>query len=332
MSNLVRSASLTNYAELARATGLDPLALLAEVGLNPACLHDPDMRIPSGAVRDLLEASAAGSGVENFGLQMAETRQLSNLGVVGLVAREEPTVRRVVRAMMRHSRLLNESLFAKLEESDGIAVIREELLVGQGSSRQANELLVGVMFRNLKFFLGPAWNPQRVCFAHPPPRDPSLHHRMFGHAVDFGQDFNGLVCTTRDMDAPNPMADPVMARYARQLLEATTGAEGIGTVDSVRHILLMLLPSGQCSIDLVAQQLGVDRRTVHRRLLREGTTFSEVMNITRRELAEHYIDSTRPLTQVADLLGFSALSAFSRWYKQQFGQVAGQRRRVRPLP
>ncbi|MDM0022518.1 AraC family transcriptional regulator [Variovorax saccharolyticus] len=332
MSNLVRSASLTNYAELARATGLDPLALLAEVGLNPACLHDPDMRIPSGAVRDLLEASAAGSGVENFGLQMAETRQLSNLGVVGLVAREEPTVRRVVRAMMRHSRLLNESLFAKLEESDGIAVIREELLVGQGSSRQANELLVGVMFRNLKFFLGPAWNPQRVCFAHPPPRDPSLHHRMFGHAVDFGQDFNGLVCTTRDMDAPNPMADPVMARYARQLLEATTGAEGIGTVDSVRHILLMLLPSGQCSIDLVAQQLGIDRRTVHRRLLREGTTFSEVMNITRRELAEHYIDSTRPLTQVADLLGFSALSAFSRWYKQQFGQVAGQRRRVRPLP
>lgn len=43
-----------------------------------------------------------------------------------------------------------------------------------------------------------------------------------------------------------------------------------------RHILLVLLPSGQCSIDQVAQQLGVDRRTVHRRLEREGTTFTEV--------------------------------------------------------
>ena len=329
MSNLVRSASLTNYAEVARAAGLDPLALLADAGLSPACLHDPDLRIPSEAVRDLLEASAAGSGVENFGLRMAETRQLSNLGAVALVAREEPTVRRVVRALMRYSHQLNESLFAKLEESEGIAVIREALLVGQGSSRQATELLVGVTFRNLKFFLGPAWNPQRVCFAHAPPRDPGLHYRMFGYAVDFGQDFNGLVCTTRDMDAPNPMADPVMARYARQLLEATTGAGRMSTVVSVRHILLVLLPSGQCSIDQVAHQLSVDRRTVHRRLLREGTTFTEVVNTIRRELAAHYIDDgTRPLSQVGELLGFSAPSAFSRWYKQQFGEVADRRRRM----
>jgi AraC-like DNA-binding protein len=332
MSNLVRSASLTNYPEVARAVGLDPLALLAEVGLSPASLRDPDMRIPSQAVQDLLERSANASGMDNFGLRMAETRQLSNLGAVALVAREEPTVRRVVRALVRYSHLLNESLFLELEEADGIAVMREEFLVGQGgSSRQSTELLVGVMFRNLKFFLGPAWNPLRVCFSHSPPRDPSLHFRIFGYQIYFGQDFNGLVCTTRDMDAPNPMADPVMARYARQVLEASTGSGRMSAVDSVRHILLVLLPSGQCSIDQVAQQLGVDRQTVHRRLVREGTTFREVVNTIRRELAAHYIDDgTRPLSQVAELLGFSALSAFSRWYKQQFGEVAARRRRPRP--
>jgi len=334
MSNLVRSASLTNYAEVARAAGLDPRALLADAGLSPACLHDPDLRIPSDAVRGLLEASAMASGLDNFGLRMAETRHLSNLGPVALVAREEPTVRRVVQALTRYSHLLNESLFLKLDEAEGIAVIREELLVGQaGSSRQATELLVGVTFRNLKFFLGAAWNPLRVCFTHTPPRDPSLHFRIFGYAVEFGQDFNGLVCTTRDMDARNPMADPVMARYARQILEATTGAGRMSAVDGVRHILFVLLPSGQCSIDQVAQQLGVDRRTVHRRLVREGTTFTEVVNTIRRELAAHYVDDgKRPLSQVAELLGFSALSAFSRWYKQQFGEVAARRRRTGRAP
>lgn len=332
MTNLVRSASLTNYAEVARAAGLDPLALLADVGLNPACLHDPDLRIPSDAVRRLLEASATAARMDNFGLRMVETRQLSNLGVVALVAREEPTVRRIVRAMLRYSHLLNESIFAKLEEADGIAVIREELLIGQeGSLRQGTELLIGVMYRNLKYFLGPEWSPIRVCFTHPPPRDPGLHIRIFGYVVAFGQDFNGLVCTTKDMDAPNPLADPVMARYARQLLEATAGSGRMDTVDGVRHILLVLLATGECSIDQVAQQLGVDRRTVHRRLLREGTTFTEVVNTVRREMAAHYIaDGTRPLSQVAELLGFSALSAFSRWYKQQFGEVAGRRRRSGP--
>ncbi|MDM0109453.1 AraC family transcriptional regulator [Variovorax sp. J22R24] len=332
MTNLVRSASLTNYADVARAAGLDPLALLADVGLNPACLHDPDLRIPSDAVRRLLEASATVSRMDNFGLRMVETRQLSNLGVVALVAREEPTVRRIVRAMLRYSHLLNESVYAKLEEADGVAVIREELLLGQeGSSRQATELLVGVMYRNLKYFLGPDWSPIRVCFTHPPPQDPGLHIRIFGYVVAFGQDFNGLVCTTRDMDAPNPLADPVMARYARQMLEATAGSGRMATVDSVRHILLVLLATGECSIDQVAQQLGVDRRTVHRRLLREGTTFTDVVNMVRREMAVHYVeDGTRPLSQVAELLGFSALSAFSRWYKQQFGEVAGRRRRSEP--
>jgi AraC-like DNA-binding protein len=334
MSNLVRSASLTNYADVAREAGLDPLALLADVGLNPACLHDPDLRIPAGAVRRLLETSANASGMDNLGLRMAETRLLSNLGVVALVAREEPTVRRVVRAMLRYSHLLNESVYAKLEEDEGVAVIRTELLLGhEGSSRQAIELLIGVMFRNLKYFLGPDWSPVRVCFTHAPPRDPGLHIRLFGYVVAFGQDFNGLVCTTRDMDAPNPMADPVMARYARQILEATPGSGPMDTVDSVRHILLVLLPSGECSVDQVAQQLGVDRRTVHRRLLREGTTFTDVVNTVRREMAVHYLeDGKRPLSQVAELLGFSALSAFSRWHKQQFGEVAGRRRRSEARP
>ena len=274
MSNLVRSASLTNFAEVAQTAGLDPQALLAQAGLSPSCLNDPDLRIPAEAVRSLLEASAQASSLDTFGLRMAETRRLSNLGPVALVMREEPTVRGVVQALMRYSHLLNEALFLKLDEAEGIAVIREELLVGQsGSSRQATELLVGVTFRNLKFFLGAAWNPLRVCFTHQPPRDLSLHFRVFGYAVEFGQDFNGLVCTTRDMDAPNPLADLVMARYARQILEASSGSGRMGTVDQVRHILFVLLPSGDCSIDRVAQQLGVDRRTLQRRLAARGQDF-----------------------------------------------------------
>ncbi len=332
MQKFVRSASLTNYAEVARAAGLDPLAMLADAGLSAASLHDPDLRLPRDAVGALLEASALASGMENFGLRMAQSRQFSNLGPVALVAREEPTVRRVVRVLLRYSHLLNEAIYSKLEEADDIAVIHEQLLVGEGRSlRQSTELMVGVMFCSLQFFLGAAWNPVRVCFVHAPPRDLALHLRVFGHTVAFGQDFNGIVCTRQDMDAPNPMADPVMARYARQVLEASSGAGSMSAVDSVRPILLMLLPSGECSIDRVAQQLGVDRRTVHRRLLREGTTFTQVLNTIRRELTAQYVeDGTRQLSQVAELLGFSALSAFSRWYRQQFGEAAVQRRRMIP--
>jgi len=45
---------------------------------------------------------------------------------------------------------------------------------------------------------------------------------VFGPEVEFGHEFNGIVCNAADLEAPNPGADPVMARYTPQLLGRTT--------------------------------------------------------------------------------------------------------------
>ena len=80
------------------------------------------------------------------------------------------------------------------------------------------------------------------------------------------------------------------------------------------------MPSGRCSIDQAAQRLGVERRTVHRRLAREGQTFSAILDAVRSELVTRYIkDSDRTLSVVGDMLGFSASSVLSRWFRGKFG-------------
>jgi AraC-like DNA-binding protein len=90
--------------------------------------------------------------------------------------------------------------------------------------------------------------------------------------------------------------------------------------DNARECIQALLPSGLCSADRVAKHLGVDRRTLHRHLARDGETFSILIDSVRSELALRYIDNRdRSLTSVAELLGFSALSAFSRWFRGRFG-------------
>jgi len=91
----------------------------------------------------------------------------------------------------------------------------------------------------------------------------------------------------------------------------------------VRESIIKLLGTGQCTIALVAQHLGVDRRTIHRRLESEGQTFSTLFDDVRRELAQRYIESTgRTLSEVSSLLGFSEPSSFSRWYRKQFHSTA----------
>jgi AraC-like DNA-binding protein len=92
-------------------------------------------------------------------------------------------------------------------------------------------------------------------------------------------------------------------------------------------LIVKLLGTGTCTIDRAAQHLGVDRRTIHRRLAREGQTFSGLVEAVRRELAERYVsDPHRSLMEVSLLLGFSAPTAFSRWYRQHFNAKPSERR------
>ena len=146
---------------------------------------------------------------------------------------------------------------------------------------------------------------------------------IFGDCVEFGHDFNGIVCAQADLDLPNPGADPAMAKYARDLLEASLAGPTDDMSRDIRELVVMMLGTGPCTIERVAQHMGVDRRTVHRRLAREQQTFSGVVDTVRRELAERYLkDRSRSLADVSSLLGFAAPSGFSRWYRRQFSRRA----------
>ena len=328
MPRLVRSASLTNFAEVARAAGLDPHRLLSEFGLPQSCLREPELKVPIEAVRSLLEASAERSGVEAFGLMLAEKRRLSNLGPLGLLMREQPTLRLAVEALARYANRINDALFLTIEDGADVVVLREEVIVGgAGSVRQSTELAIGVAFRSLQALLGPGWRPLRVCFAHDAPANRTVHERVFGRIVEFGHDFNGIVCARADLDAPNPNADPAMAKYAEELLETTLARKPRDMSDQVHQLVVTLLGTGQCTIDLAAQHLGVNRRTIHRHLLQEGQSFSAIVDAVRRELASRYMkDPRRSLAEISALLGFSAPSGFSRWYRRQFSDKPSERR------
>jgi AraC-like DNA-binding protein len=334
MAYFIRSGSLTGFPEVARKSGLDPTRLMREFGLPRGCLGEPDAMVPIEPVARLLEAAAERSGIETFGLSMAEARKVSSLGPLGMFAREQPTLRDAIGALAHYARLLNESLSVSLEERSEVAILREELLVGEDVSvRQARELAVGLSFKLMRSFLGPDWQPQVVCFVHDAPRDAGPHARFFGRDVQFSADFNGIVCLRRELTVVNPHADPTIAKYAKQLLDSRKAPEGEGFESQVRQLVVMQLSSGQCTVERVAQMLRVDRRTIHRRLLEEGANFSEIVDSVRRELVGRYLaDRQRSLTQISSLLGFAAPSGFSRWYRRHFGHPAVRARAPRARP
>jgi AraC-like DNA-binding protein len=334
MPKFIRSACLTNYVEVARSVGLDPYRQLTAAGLSRACLVDPDTMIRASAVGRLLETSAQAAGIEDFGLRMADTRRPSILGPIGLVLQEEPSLRKALDSLCRYLRLHSDSLELRIEEEEDTAIIREERIAqARVPARQVSDLTIGALHRIMRSLLGAAWKPERVCFSHGAPTSTAAYVRFFGCPVEFGCDFNGIVCTSKNLDARLPKADPVMARYARQYLDSILERPDATMANKVRQFVRALLPSGRCSIEQVSRHLGIDRRTVHRHLARDKETFSSIVDAVRADLATRYLErADRPLAEVADLLGFSGLSALSRWFSGHFGCSASSWRAGHLVP
>jgi AraC-like DNA-binding protein len=326
VADTIRASFLTGYVELARAVGLDPLRMLDAVGIPRAALAEPDMKLSTVAGRDLLEASARAA--EDFGLRLSELRSPSIMGPAALVLREQPTVRAVIHAMIRYGSLHTDSNKLYLEEADDLAILRLTLRYpSPGPCRQGTELSMGQILKVLRIYLGADWRPMSVSLVHAAPRSLDTHRRVFRSRVLFDQDCNSFVFSRAELDSPNPAADPAMAREIERYVEGLAASKQASLPDRVRELAHGLLPMGHCTIHFVARQIGVDPRTLQRQLADHGTSFLDIVQSTRMGLIPQYLEqSDRPLAEVADLLGFSALSAFSRWHRAHYRQSASAHR------
>ncbi|MBM3361679.1 MAG: AraC family transcriptional regulator [Betaproteobacteria bacterium] len=331
MSILVRAAALTHFFEVARELGLNPLPQLRQVGLSRSLLEDPEQRIPVESVVRLLELAARASRDEQFGLRMAQGRQVADFGVVSLLISHQPTLRDALRATIEYRHLINDSLALQIEDAGAHVILREEVLSGQ-PARQANELAIGVLMRLCVTVMGEDWRPASVNFTHPAPRDTHMHRRFFGCPVAFDSEFNGLVCRARDLDVPNPAAAPALARYAQRFVDSLPQWGEPSLVQEVRKAIYLMLASGHASSGYVAQTLGLSVRTMQRRLGESGASFGDLLCDVRRELAQRYLENPRhSLIRISQMLGYSSPSAFTRWFVAQFGQ-APQRWRTQAGP
>jgi len=321
MTVKVRAASLSNYLDVAAQVGLDAHAMLRRMGVDPRVLSEPDARINAFDVARLLEQSAAASHCPTFGLRMAESRRVSDFGAISLLISHQATLRDALMTIIHYRVLLNESLMVDVEEHGDLVLIREELHVGgETPLRQSYELAVGVIYRMFRTLLGSRWRAHSVNFAHAAPPDLVVHRRIFGPITEFNSDFNGLTCSRVDLDTPNPAADPSLAQYAERYVQSLPNADRRSLSGDVLKAIYLLLPGEGASITAVSEILGMNPRTLQRRLADEGDEFGRLLNEARRDLAMRYVENRSfSLARVAGLLGYSRQSSFSRWFGETFG-------------
>jgi AraC-like DNA-binding protein len=317
---LTRSASLTDFDRLARSLGLDPMRLLRAAKLPAACFSDPDLIISASSVAWMLEEASRLSGKQDFGLRLAETRRLANFGELALVIREEPTLRHAIESFSRYMRLHNEALHLGLTDTDDLVLLQ---VIPKGGNlaalRQTIEMSIGILLRTLKLLTNGAFRPVSIYFTHERPSDLRFHSKILGSSLQFNQEMNAIVCRAADLSVPIASADPEIGRQVKRRADQRLNDMEETPEERVRQVIRLLLPMGTCSVTRIAHHLGIDRRTLHRHLAARGGAYKLIDEI-RSDLAASYLKTGRRTGyDIAELLGFSSASAFSRWFHRQFG-------------
>jgi AraC-like DNA-binding protein len=302
--------------------------MLRRAGLPVAALDHPDYRIPADKVQALLADCANSAASEDFGLLVGKAFRLSMKGPLGLLMREQPTVRASLEILQRYLRYQNDNVEIRIvPQGDDLAVVPELISPRTIVSRQMVDLTLAMYVQIFRGLLGEDWRPQFTFFAHAAPDDPTPYESL-GRRIEFGAPSTGFLLTQADLATPLPESDPQMAREIALYIEANAQPQGVTATEQVSALIRRLLPGGECNVDRVAQLMGVDRRTVHRRLAAEGVSFTHLLDAIRREISvRQLINTDRQLGEVAVLVGFSSLSTFSRWFRQAFGMQPSEYRR-----
>jgi AraC-like DNA-binding protein len=323
----VRAAALTGFRALCRAYGLDPVPLLHAAGLPARAEADPDQRLPAAAVNRLLEQAAEASGAEDFGLRLAELRGFSNLGLVTVLARDEPDMRSALDVFIAYLPLHNEALDIALSLEGDVAILMCRIMT-PGRKTQAIDVAVAMLYRILRQLLGSDWVPQMVALERPAPARAGHFQRVFGGQVAFGQDFSGVVFDPGDLARSNLLADADLRRYTAGLRRSLAHLQDEPLSARVQRLQRTALAGQRCTAPAIAARLGLSRRSLDRGLAAEGTSFHALLDAVRRESARDHVEaSRRSMTEIAGMLGFASSAAFNAWFATRWGQPPGRWRR-----
>jgi AraC-like DNA-binding protein len=316
---MARAAVLEGFEATANSLNLDADALLREAGLSPDMVQDAERQIPTARIIRLLEAADAAAGHRAFGLLMAHSRPFSVLGPVALVMREQADLRGALKSLSRLGWAQVEGINLALED-DGETAMATLTIAAElpRPATQAVELAMAAIIRLQRHFLGEDWMPQMVTFSHRRPPEAGPYARLLGITPVFRMDRNSIVMLTADLDRPIVNADPALGRQLERLVEGNAQPREMLRRDQVASAIRQTLPSGRCSATAVAGLFGVDRRTLHRWLGAEATSYARLLDENRLRLCAQYLaENSRSQTEISELLGFSSLSAYSRWRRSR---------------
>jgi AraC-like DNA-binding protein len=314
----------------ARAAGIDVAPLLAQAGLTAQQIENHRARIEAQSQIRLLELVADALRDDLLGFHLAESFDLREIGLLYYVAASSESLGDALSRLQRYSTIINEGVAVRVRKGEDLAVTIHYVGIERVSDRQQIEGWLTALVRLLRKLTDRHLRPSIVSFCHYRARGCPELNAFMGCDVAYAAAADEVAFPETVEQMPVTGADPylneLLVGYCEEAVSHRQAGRGPLRLE-VENLIAQLLPHGKARLGEIARWLGSSPRTLSRRLALEGTTFAGIVTELRADLARRYLnDKDLAISEIAWLLGFQEVSAFTHAFKRWTGKTPREAR------
>ncbi len=313
--------------------GLDSGELFARAGLDHARLRDPLARFPATSLPRLWGIAFEASQDPCFGLTVAKFWHPTTMYALGYSWLASQNLVEAFDCMTRYSRMVNTAAqgIIKTENTDGsYKIIVDPKSFAPPPHNASIDSVLGMLVIMSRSAYGENLRLQRVTFRHDRPTAVEGFEEFFEAPVEFSHSVNSLWMDPEMVLEPLATANPELVRVNNSIVTDYLAQIDRGDLGmQVRAQLIEHLPGGHTSEAEIASMLNVGQRSLQGKVKKQGLSYSQLLENTRRELGLQYVrDPQHSFNEIAFLLGFTEPANFSRAFKRWYGKTPTQYREM----
>jgi len=300
--------------------GIDPQPLFKQAGLDPQKMQESRERYSAFALQKVWRAAANITQDPAFGLKVAQHWHPTTFCALGYAWLASKNLKDAMERAVRYSRAVTDMVNLSLDNAGGAYKLSLEYVqLDAKPVPESVDAAIGSLVVMTRQAYCDEINPVLVLLPREKPDNAQYFYEFFHSPIEYEAQECSLLFSEDEIEKPLPTANTELAHMTDKVIE-----DYLRTLDQnvfamqVKSKLLDQLPTGMATETSIANALQVSPGDLKKRLDAEGTSFKDLLDETRSELAHKYLQQAKmSMEEIAFLLGFAEVAqltaALQKW-------------------
>ena len=307
---------------------IDPRPIFTELDIDTDLFKTPGARVSFAKMQKMWDAAIELTGDPMIGLKVGRHVRPSDFYVLGHAWLASASLLGAMRRLCRFAKVVSTQASEMRVErhNDSFVLVEAFSNKEQMPPKAAKDGGYAALMNLCEFVKRRPIYPLSVNLIVPADEKSEEYDGLFCCPITYGAAEDEFFFAVKDLEEPLSGSIPELAEATDSIAESYIASfDKSAVATEIRQMIIQMLPAGRIDQETVADRLYRSRSTLQRQLKGEGTSYREILESTRRSLAEQYLrDGAHSQAEIAFMTGFADQSNFARAFKRWTGNSPGQ--------